>query len=98
VKITDIRIQLIKSPRNKLVAFAEITIDEALVIKDFQIFASDRGAFVGMPSRKMPDGSWRETVFPIDTDLARSISDAILRAFQDEVNRPENNFNRPGPT
>jgi len=95
MKVTDIRIQLIQSPRNKLLAFAEITIDEALVIKDFQIFASDRGVFVGMPSRKMPDGSWRETVFPIDTDLARSISSAILRAYDDEINRPENSLNRP---
>lgn len=95
MKVTDIRIQLIKSPRNKLLAFAEITIDDALVIKDFQIFASDRGIFIGMPSRKMPDGSWRETVFPIDTDLARSISDAILRAYNDEINRPENSLNRP---
>ncbi len=95
MKVTDIRIQLIQSPRNKLLAFAEITIDEALVIKDFQIFASDHGVFVGMPSRKMPDGSWRETVFPIDTDLARSISSAILRAYDDEINRPENSLNRP---
>lgn len=92
MKITDIRIQLIKNPRSKLLAFAEITIDESLVIKDFQIFASNRGIFVGMPSKKMSDGSWHETVFPIDTDLAKNISDSILRAFHDEINRPENNF------
>lgn len=90
MKITDIRIQLIKQPKNKLLAFAEITLNDALVIKDFQIFTSERGEFVGMPSRKMPDGSWRETVFAINTELAETISTAILRAYSDEVNRPEN--------
>lgn len=90
MKITDIRIQLIKQPKNKLLAFAEITLNDALVIKDFQIFTSERGEFVGMPSRKMPDGSWRETVFAINTELAETISTAILRAYSDEANRPEN--------
>lgn len=90
MKITDIRIQLIKQPKNKLLAFAEITLNDALVIKDFQIFTSERGEFVGMPSRKMPDGSWRETVFAINTELAETISTAILRAYSDETNRPEN--------
>lgn len=90
MQITDVRIQLIKSPRSKLLAFAELTFDDSLVIKDFQIFMSQRGAFVGMPSRKMPDGTWRETVFAIDTDLSERIQQTILRAYEDEVNRPEN--------
>lgn len=90
MQITDVRIQRIKSPRSKLLAFAELTFDDSLVIKDFQIFMSQRGAFVGMPSRKMPDGTWRETVFAINTDLSDRIKQTILRAYEDEVNRPEN--------
>lgn len=90
MNITDVRIQLLKNPRSKLVAFASITFDEALVIKDFQIFASVKGYFVGMPSRKLPDGTWRENVFAINTELAERISLTILRAFEDEQQKPEN--------
>jgi len=90
MQITDVRIQLIKTPRSKLLAFAEITLDDALVIKDFQIFTSQRGCFVGMPSRKMPDGTWRETIFAINTELAEQIRQTILRAYEDEAVRPEN--------
>lgn len=90
MQITDVRIQRIKAPRSKLLAFAEITLDDALVIKDFQIFTSPRGCFVGMPSRKMPDGTWRETIFAINTELAEQIKQTILRAYEDEVSRPEN--------
>lgn len=90
MKITDIRIQPIKQPKNKLLAFAEITLDNQLVIKDFQIFSSEHGLFVGMPSKKMPDGTWREIIFAISTELAQTISTAILRAYEDEASRPEN--------
>lgn len=89
MKITEVRIQLLKAPRTKLVAFASITINESLVIKDFQIFASVKGYFVGMPSRKMPDGEWRETVFSLNTEFAEYICNTILRAFEDELASPE---------
>jgi len=90
MQITDVRIQIIKSPRSKLLAFAGLTFDDALVIKDFQIFSSPRGCFVGMPSRKMPDNTWRETVFAINTELAEEMKQTILRAYEDELNKPEN--------
>jgi stage V sporulation protein G len=89
MQITDIRIHCIKEPKSKLLAFAEITLNNCLVIKDFQIFSSKRGTFIGMPSRKMPDGTWREMVFAIDTDLAEKFKTQILRAYEDEINRPE---------
>ncbi|MEW6708973.1 MAG: SpoVG family protein [Candidatus Riflebacteria bacterium] len=94
MKITEIRIQLIRHSKTKLRAFAEITLDGQLVIKDFQIFQSDRGPWVGMPSRKMPDGNWRELVFPISTELQETISGTILRAYQDEISRPENHLHQ----
>lgn len=92
MQITDIRIHLLKEPKSKLLAFAEVTLDNCLVIRDFQIFASKHGTFIGMPSRKLPDGSWREMVFAIDTDLSEKLKSQILRAYQDELNRPEHQF------
>lgn len=93
MKITEVRIQMIKAPKSKLVAFASITLDETLVIKDFQIFSSVRGYFVGMPSRKVPDGEWRETVFSLSTEYSEYLCNTILRAFEDELNSPENQIN-----
>ena len=84
MKITNIKIQHIKSPKNKLRAFATITIDNSLVITDFQIFDSVKGLFVNMPNKKMPDGSWKDTVFSIDADFDSYIKNTILRAYEDE--------------
>ena len=84
MKITDLKIYHIKNPKNKLVAVATAIFDKALVISGFQIFESVKGTIVGMPSRKMPDGTWKETVFCIDADVESYIKNTILRVYKDE--------------
>lgn len=55
MKITEIRIKLVPGKRDKLRAFASITIDGALVIRDIKIIEGGERLFVAMPSRKLCD-------------------------------------------
>lgn len=55
MNITEIRIKLLASQRDKLRGFASITIDDCLVIRDIKIIEGARGLFVAMPSRKLCD-------------------------------------------
>jgi stage V sporulation protein G len=55
MNITEIRIKLLLSQRDKLRAFASITVDNCLVIRDIKIIDGARGLFVAMPSRKLCD-------------------------------------------
>ena len=55
MNITEIRIKLLASQRDKLRGFASITIDDCLVIRDIKIIEGGRGLFVAMPSRKLCD-------------------------------------------
>ncbi|MBL8859984.1 MAG: SpoVG family protein [Planctomycetes bacterium] len=55
MKISEIRIKLLLSTRDKLRGFASITIDECLVVRDIKIIEGGRGLFVAMPSRKLCD-------------------------------------------
>lgn len=55
MKISEIRIKLLLSTRDKLRGFASITIDDCLVIRDVKIIEGGRGLFVAMPSRKLCD-------------------------------------------
>lgn len=84
MKVTNVKIFRLKSPKSKLLAFATVVIDEILVISDFQIFDSVKGYFVGMPSRKMPDGTWKETVLSLDAGFADHMKNTVLRIFEDE--------------
>ena len=54
-------------PKGNLVGFASLKINDSFVIEDFKILQSDKGLFVGMPSK--PDKSsptgYRDTAKPI---------------------------------
>ncbi len=53
--ITEVRVKLTEDPRNKLRAYASVTIDDAFVIRDLKIIDGAKGPFVAMPSRKLSD-------------------------------------------
>lgn len=89
MKITDIRIQHIKTPSSKLRAFATVILDDCLVLRDLRIFESVRGDFVSMPSVKNQNGEWREIITVIDTNLKDQINNYVLRAYHDEKMKPE---------
>jgi stage V sporulation protein G len=55
MNITEIRIKLVRDPRDKLRGFASMTVDDALVIRDLKIIEGGKGLFVAMPSRKLHD-------------------------------------------
>lgn len=53
--VTEVRIKLTEDPRNKLRAYASVTIDDAFVVRDLKIIDGNKGPFVAMPSRKLAD-------------------------------------------
>ncbi len=55
MKITEIRIKLLLQARDKLRAFASLTLDDTLVVRDIKIIDGAKGLFVAMPSRKLCD-------------------------------------------
>lgn len=91
MNITDVRIRLLKAQKSGLAGFAAVAFDNQLVIKDFAIFEHSGNITVLMPSKKMPDGLWRETVQPICSEFNGKLKSAIIRAYTDERARPENN-------
>lgn len=55
MNITEIRVKLVRDPRDKLRGFASITIEGELVVRDIKIIEGGKGLFVAMPSRKLHD-------------------------------------------
>jgi len=55
MRITEVRIKLLLQARDKLRAFASLTLDDTLVVRDIKIIEGAKGLFVAMPSRKLCD-------------------------------------------
>lgn len=55
MEITEVRIKLLENRRDKLQAFASITLQNEFVVRDLKIIGGAKGFFVAMPSRKLSD-------------------------------------------
>ena len=88
MNITDIRIVRLKTPQGQTRAFAEVTFDGELAIRDFKVIETPRGLFVSMPARRAPDGRFHDLVIPVTGELRERIQTSVLRAYEDELARP----------
>lgn len=83
MKITDIRIRIVKKDDNKLKAVASLTIDDCFAVHDIKVIEGNQGLFVAMPSRKTPEGNFKDIVHPLDTGTREEITKLVL----DEYNK-----------
>ena len=89
MKISDVRVRLVKKDDSKLKAVASITIDDCFVIHDIKIIDGSDGYFVAMPSRKTSDGEYKDIAHPINSETRQTVIDAVLEAFKLELAKEE---------
>ena len=84
MKVTDIRIRIGRQTENieRLKAYADITFDESFVVHGLKIIDGQNGLFVAMPSRRMPNGEFKDIVHPIKPELRAEITKVILEKFE----------------
>jgi stage V sporulation protein G len=80
--ITDIRVRKVIS-QNRMKAIASITIDDVFVIHDIKIIESDKGLFIAMPSRKTPNGEFKDIAHPINTETREMIQAMVIEKYND---------------
>ena len=89
MKISDVRVRLVKKDDSKLKAVASITIDDCFVIHDIKVIDGTDGYFVAMPSRKTSDGEYKDITHPINSETRQTVIDAVLEAFKLENAKEE---------
>jgi len=80
VEITDVRLRRMVTD-GKMKAVASVTLDGEFVIHDVKVVEGLKGLFVAMPSRKTPDGEFRDVAHPITTQARERIQKAVLDVF-----------------
>lgn len=90
MEITDIRIRVVNKD-SKMKAVVSITFDEAFVVHDIKVIEGEKGLFIAMPSKKTPDGEYRDIAHPIHMDMRRRIQGAVLAKYEEVLNeeKPE---------
>ncbi len=80
MQITDIKIRKFFD-EGPMKAIVSVTFNDCLAVHDIKvIYARDR-YFIVMPSRKNPDGSYRDIVHPINAEFRAELEEAVIDAY-----------------
>jgi stage V sporulation protein G len=80
MKITKVALRPVEM--NKVKALASITIDDVFVVHDLRVVEGEKGFFVAMPSRKLPNGSHKDIAHPITSETREEIQNLILEQYR----------------
>lgn len=80
MQITKIVVRPLSKP-NKVKATASITFDDSFIVHDIRIIEGDKGLFIAMPSRKLPNGSFRDVAHPLNQETRDMIQAMVLEEY-----------------
>jgi len=85
MEITEIRVHL--RCEEKLKAFVTVTFDSCFVVRNMKIIEGNKGLLLCMPSRKLPNGSYKDVAHPITIDFRQFLEKKIMAAYEEELKR-----------
>ncbi len=86
MEITGVKIYPVSE--KKVRAYASIVFDQCFIVRDLKVIDGDTKLFVAMPSKKMKDGSYRDTAHPLNSDMREMIEARVLEAFHSQDGSP----------
>lgn len=81
MEITDIRIRQI-AQEGKMKAVVSVTFDNCFVVHDIKIIEGTDKLFIAMPSRKTPEGEFKDIAHPINMEMRERLQQSILDKYQ----------------
>ena len=82
--ITDIKVRKLFED-GPMKAIISVTFDGQLALHDIKVISVRDKNFIVMPSRKNPDGTYRDIVHPINADFRGELEEMVLRAYEEEL-------------
>ncbi|HVE12519.1 MAG TPA: SpoVG family protein [Elusimicrobiota bacterium] len=93
MEITEIRVHL--RAEDKLKAFVTVTFDGCFVVRNMKIIEGNKGLILCMPSRKLPNGTYKDVAHPISMEFRKVLEDKILTAYRDEETKAAKTGQKP---
>ncbi len=86
--ITDIRVRRMTA-EGKMKAVVSVTFDNAIVIHDIKVIEGQDKLFIAMPSRKTPEGVFKDIAHPINAEMGELLQSSILRKYEETLLQQE---------
>ena len=85
LEITEVKIRRVLD-EPKLKALVSIVIADAIAVHDIKIIQGADRLFVVMPSKKEPNGFFRNIIHPLDSETRVLLEDTIVSAYLNHIN------------
>ena len=84
MQITDIKIRKFFED-GPMKAVVSVPFGDCLAVHDIKVIYARERYFIVMPSRKNPDGSYRDIVHPINADFRGYVESTIIAAYEEAL-------------
>ena len=84
MQISDIKIRKINT-EGRMRAVVSVTFDDEFVVHDIKVIDGSDKLFVAMPSRKTPEGEYRDIAHPINSHARDLIQGEIIKAYENAL-------------
>ena len=84
MEITDIRVRKINSD-GRMKAIVSVTFDDCFVVDDIKVIDGHDKLFIAMPSRRTPEGEFKDIAHPIKSELRALLNEKIIEKYQEAL-------------
>ena len=83
MKITTVNVRKIEKEGSRMKGIASVLLDDSFAVHDIRIIEGEKGLFIAMPSKKTPNGGYRDIAHPINPEVRSMFEEAILKAYEE---------------
>lgn len=83
MQITDVRLRKVNNQDTRMKALVSITFEDSFVIHDLRVIEGNNGLFVAMPSKRTPDGEFRDIAHPINSEMRQHVQEEIMKVYDE---------------
>ena len=84
MQITDIKIRKFFD-EGPMKAVVSVTFNDCLAVHDIKVIYARERYFIVMPSRKNPDGTYKDIVHPIKSEVRKALETAVFAAYEQKI-------------
>ena len=89
MQITNVKVRKLFNDESPMKAVVSVTFDNQLALHDIKVISAKDRLFVVMPSRKNPDGTFRDIVHPINASFRGELEEVIIEAYEKALEEAE---------
>ena len=80
INITDVKVRKL-AEEGKMKAVVSITFDNMFVVHDIKVIEAKDKLFVAMPSRRTPEGEFKDIAHPINAEMREILQKSIIEKY-----------------